>query len=890
MKNNKPTFYCIDGNSYIHRAYHALPMMTNSEGQPTNAVFGFIKLITKLIRTTSPEYIAVCFDSPGPTKRHDEYEQYKATRKPTDKELKSQFPLVHEVVKAMNIDMLVKPGYEADDIIATLCKKATDEGIKTVIITSDKDAYQLVNDSVGIYNEQSGVEYDREKVKEKMGVNPEQIVDLLALMGDSSDNVPGVKGIGQKTAVSLLQQFNGLDNIYKNLNDIKGKVKENLEACKEEAYLSKKLVTLFYDVPVENDIIDFKIKKPNIKELIEVYSKLGFKSMIEALQSEKPQAPEQPQQVIAEKKEEYEAGYKLIDTQSDVKSLADDIKKDGIFSFEVVSDGESPMRSEVMGMAVTRKNGKSCYVDLTGSRRTLIKIMEPVFSDGKITKCVHDLKRNIILLRGEGIFVNGSAFDSMIASYVLDPAEGHGIERVALSYLNYKISDKEKDNKTADTGLFSSESAGETCRKSSIILRLKTVMEKELAEKGLEKLFREVEMPLAGILAEMEMEGIFVNKNYLAELSKEFNSEMLKLEKNIYELAGQDFNINSPKQLSFILFEKLRLPVMGKTKSGYSTSEDVLVQLQACHALPALMISYRELQKLKSTYIDALGELINPDTGRIHSSFNQTVTATGRLSSSEPNMQNIPIRSELGRKIRSAFIPEDGYVFISADYSQIDLRVLAHISEDENLLDSFRKNQDVHTRTACEIFNVKPEEVTPEMRRMAKVVNFGLSYGMGPQKLARDLSIPVSVAKNYIQTYFKKYKGVKKYMDSVVKQAGTDGYVCTILNRRRYLPDINSSNRLLRNNAEKMAINTPIQGSSSDIIKVAMVNIEKSLKEQELKSRMIVQIHDELLFEVYKGEEKEITAMAKKEMENSVQLKVPLAVDVKTGSNWGELK
>lgn len=862
-------------------------MMTNSAGQPTNAVFGFIKMITKLIKEVKPEYLAVCFDSPTPTKRHLEYEEYKATRKPTDAELKSQFPIVHEVVKAMNIDMLVKPGYEADDIIATLCKKATDEGIKTVIITSDKDAYQLVDDSVSIYNEQSGVEYDSQKVKEKMGVKPEQFVDMLALMGDYSDNVPGVEGIGQKTAVSLIQQFNDLDNLYKNLPDIKGKVKENLEKYKNDAYLSKKLITLFYDVPVENDIADFKFKKPDQKKLVEIYTRLGFKSMIETLQRGNSQEP--APQVIAEEKPDYELPFKIIDNKNGIENLVNEISKAGTFSFEVIADGLSAMRSIIMGIAFSIEDNKSYYIDIAGRERTLIKLMETVFGNERIMKQAYDIKRNIILLNREGIEIKGMDFDPMIASYVIDPSGSHKLESIASRWLNYKISGDNKDSKAADTGLFSSEGAGDACRKSGMVFSLKAVMEKELAEKGLEKLFREVEMPLAGILAEMEMEGIFVNKNYLAELSKEFNSEMLKLEKNIYELAGQDFNINSPKQLAFILFEKLRLPVMGKTKSGYSTSEDVLVQLQACHALPALMISYRELQKLKSTYIDALGELINPETGRIHSSFNQTVTATGRLSSSEPNMQNIPIRSELGRKIRSAFIPEEGYIFISADYSQIDLRVLAHISEDENLLDSFRKNQDVHTRTACEIFNIKPEEVTPEMRRMAKVVNFGLSYGMGPQKLARDLSIPVSVAKNYIQTYFEKYKGVKKYMDSVVKQAGTDGYVCTILNRRRYLPDINSSSRLLRNNAEKMAINTPIQGSSSDIIKVAMVNIEKSLKEQKLKSRMIVQIHDELLFEVYKGEEKEITAMAKKEMENSVQLKVPLAVDIKTGSNWGLL-
>ncbi len=892
MKKKK--LYCIDGNAYVHRAYHALPMMTNSKGQPTNAVYGFIKMLNRIIKQKNPDYVVVCFDTPKPTFRHREYAKYKATRKPTDEQLKSQFPLVRNVVETMNVGVIAIEGYEADDILATLCSNADKEGIETVIVTGDKDAFQLVNDSVTIYNEQKNILYDDKKVMEKTGVKPNQFIDLQALMGDSADNVPGVAGIGEKTAVPLIREYGSLDNVYKNLSSLKETVSRKLEKHRDDAYLSKKLVMLKKDIPLGKKISDFKRRQPDREKLIALFRELGFKSMIDSFSADEEvsgvlKAREKGQSYGTKEKAKVE--YKTVTAKRDIENLVSELSKSKMFSFDIVTDSLSPMKANIAGIAFATGKGQGCYLPLGRGRDELLGWLKPVFENSSIVKCGHNLKKSVILLKRNGIDLKGVEFDSMVASYVLDPTAEHEIEKVAMVYLDYSMPSPGESTGQLD---FSELAAGKTfdgaCGECDVVLRLVDVMIGRLKEKEMYELFRDVEMPLISVLGEMEVEGILVDRECLAKLSREFAVDIKKLEKEIYKHAGGEFNINSPKQLSFILFEKLGLPVIEKTKTGASTAESVLVQLSAAHELPGFIMKYRELKKLKSTYIDALPRLINPDTGRVHSSFNQAVTATGRLSSSEPNLQNIPVRSELGMKIRGAFIPKKGCVFVSADYSQIDLRALAHISGDRNLLDSFANNLDVHSRTASEIFNVSQEDVTKDMRRVAKVVNFGLSYGMGPFALARDIKVPVDMAKKYINAYFMKYKGVKEYINNTIKQAGIDGYVSTILNRRRYLPQIRSRNRLERNNAEKMAINMPIQGTSSDIIKVAMINISRRIKDEKLESRMLVQIHDELLFEIPEKEEKKIIEMVKEEMESSVKLKIPLVVDINSGGSWKELK
>jgi DNA polymerase-1 len=886
----KEKLYLIDGNGYIHRAFHALPPLTNSSGQMVNAVYGFTRMVFKILREEKPDYLAICFDFPAPTFRHKEFAEYKATRKETPDELKQQIPLAHKMVKALNIPVFEKDGYEADDLIGTLSSKALKEGIETVIVTGDKDALQLVDDSVKVLNEPKNILYTEEIIKEKMGVSPGQITDLMGLIGDVSDNVPGVWGIGPKTGTELIREFGSLENLYENLFKLKGKLREKLEKGKEKAFISKRLVTLIRDVPMEVDIRNCRVGEFNREELLKLLQELEFKSLIVEL---------------APREEKHKVDYKGIFNREEFEALLEELEKAPLFSLDLETTGPDPMRAAIVGISFTLKSYAAFYIPLAhsylGAPRQLekeyaLRRLKPILENDEIKKYGQNIKYDLIVLKREGIILRGVYFDSMIASYVLNPSKtNHNLNDIAIEYLNYKMTPiseligKGKKAITMDkveVGMV----VPYACSDADIALRVAQIMKSELKDKGLDRLFYEVEMPLLEVLAEMEMNGVIIDMDYLAELSQDFSLRLRDLEKEIYKFAGHEFNINSPRQLSFILFEKLNLPVVSRTKTGPSTSEEVLVQLAERHKLPHLIIEYRELQKLKSTYIDGLPGMVNPQTRRLHTSFNQTVTATGRLSSSEPNLQNIPIRTEEGRKIRRAFIPDKGWLFVSADYSQIDLRVLAHISGDESLKDAFFHNEDIHRRTASEIFGVSQEEVTLELRRIAKTVNFGLSYGMSPYGLSKDLGVSQSEAKRYIDSYFKKYKGVKKYIKKIVVQARKEGFVTTLLNRRRYLPEINSRNGSLRGFAERMAINTPIQGSSADIIKVAMIRITDKLKAKGLKAKMTLQIHDELLFEVPEQEMDELARLAKEEMEGAVSLDVPVVVDIKVGKNWRDLE
>jgi len=886
----KEKIYVIDGNGYIHRAFHALPPLTNSSGQMVNAVYGFTRMVLKILREEKPDYLAICFDFPAPTFRHKEFAEYKATRKETPDELKQQIPLARKIVKALNIPVFEKEGYEADDLIGTLSSKALKEGIDTVIVTGDKDALQLVDDSVKVLNEPKNIFYTKEIIKEKMGVSTGQITDLMGLIGDVSDNVPGVWGIGPKTATELIREFGSLENLYQNLSKVKGKLREKLEKGKEKAFISKRLVTLVRDVPMEVDIRNCRVGEFNREELLKLLQELEFRTLIVEL---------------APREEKHKVDYKGIFNREEFEALLQELEKVPLFSLDLETTDPDPMRAAIVGISFAIKPYAALYIPLAhsylGAPRQLEKEyvlgkLKPILENRGIKKYGQNMKYDLIVLKREGIILRGVYFDSMIASYVLNPSKmNHNLNDIAVEYLNYKMTPiseligKGKKAITMDK-VEVERVIPYACSDADIALRVAQIMESELKDKGLQRLFYEVEMPLLEVLAEMEMNGVIIDMDYLAELSRDFSLRLRNLEKEIYKFAGQEFNINSPRQLSFILFEKLNLPVVSRTKTGPSTSEEVLIQLAERHKLPHLIIEYRELQKLKSTYIDALPGMVNPQTGRLHTSFNQTVTATGRLSSSEPNLQNIPIRTEEGRKIRHAFIPDKGCLFLSADYSQIDLRVLAHISGDESLRDAFFHNEDIHRRTASEIFGVPQEEVTPELRRIAKTVNFGLSYGMSPYGLSKDLGVSQSEAKRYIDSYFKKYKGVKNYIKKIVVQARKDGFVTTLLNRRRYLPEINSKNGSLRGFAERTAINTPIQGTSADIIKVAMIRITERLKAKGLRAKMTLQIHDELLFEVPEQEVDELGRLAKEEMEGAVSLDVPVVVDIRVGRNWRDLE
>lgn len=886
----KEKLYLIDGNAYIHRAFHALPPLTNSTGQMVNAVYGFTRMLLKILREQKPDYVAVCFDFPAPTFRHQEFAEYKATRKETPDELVQQIPLAQRVVKALNIPLFEKKGYEADDLIGTLSAKAVKQEIETVIVTGDKDALQLVDDSVKVLNEPKNILYTEETVREKMGVSPGEITDLMGLIGDVSDNVPGVWGIGPKTGVELIKEFGSVENLYRNLSKVRDKLREKLEKGKENAFLSKRIVTLRKDVPVEVDIRDCQVGEFNREELLRLLRELEFKTLIAEL------IPEEKTQKVE---------HRGIFDQNEFGVFLDELGEAPLVSLDLETTDPDPMRAAIVGISFALKPYVAVYLPLAHSylgapkqleKRYVLEKLKPILENANIKKYGQNIKYDLIVLKREGIVLRGIYFDSMIASYVLNPSKmNHNLNDIALEYLNYKMTPIEeligKGKKAITMDKVEVERViPYACADADIVLRVAEIMERELKNKGLDRLFYEVEMPLLEVLAEMEMSGVTIDRDYLAELCRDFALRLKALEKEIYKFANQEFNINSPKQLAFILFEKLKLPVVSRTKTGPSTSEEVLLQLAEKHRLPHLIIEHRELQKLKSTYLDALPEMVNPETGRLHTSFNQTVTATGRLSSSEPNLQNIPIRTEDGRKIRRAFIPDKGYLFVSADYSQIDLRVLAHISGDESLRDAFLHNEDIHRRTASEIFGVSPEQVTPELRRIAKTVNFGLSYGMSPFGLSQDLGISQAEAKRYIDSYFRKYKGVKEYIEKIINQARKDGFVTTLLNRRRYLPEINSKNGSVRGFAERIAINTPIQGTSADIIKVAMIRITSRLKAEGLKAKMVLQIHDELLFEVPEGEVEQLSRLAREEMERAVSLDVPVVVDMKKGRNWCDLE
>lgn len=864
-------FLIIDGNSLMYRAYFALPDLMNSEGLHTNAIYGFSMMLLKLLDEEKPDYIAVAFDKKAPTFRHKEYSAYKGTRQSMPEELIEQVDILKDVINAFNIKTIEIEGFEADDIIGTVSKIASENGLKVLIVTGDRDALQLVSDGVKVKICKKGItqmeEYDERAVVERYEVTPRQFIDLKGLMGDKSDNIPGVPNIGEKTAIKLIKEFGSIENVLMNTDKLKGKIRENIENNTEMAMLSKKLATIERNVPIEIDLSEYQLRDYDREKLIDLFEKLEFTSLINDLKKDADDIREVKEWPVR-----------------DFKYIRELLKREDTLSFYPLI-----LEGEVKAVSFATDD-ESFFVEVDDYE--VFKLLD----NEKLTLIGHDIKDFFVNLSYHGIELNCKFYDTAIMTYLLNPSESnYDIGRVLKKYLKEDIPNiedmlgKGKSKKSYDD-IDKKLLIDYLCATASKLSKLKDKLMSFIKEMEMEELLNNVELPLVEVLKSMEVYGFTLDKDVLKDLSKEIGEKTDKIIKDIYDAAGYEFNINSTKQLSEFLFDKLNLPPIKKTKTGYSTDMEVLVELIPYNEIVGEIIEYRQLMKLKSTYIDGFMPIMDKDD-KVHSTFKQTVAATGRISSTEPNLQNIPVRDEFGRRIRKAFISsfQGGYI-VSADYSQIELRVLAHLSEDIKLIESFLNNEDIHLRTASEVFKIAPEEVTGEMRRRAKAVNFGIVYGISDYGLSRDLKISRKEAKEYIDNYFDRYKGVKNYIDSVVKFARENGYVTTILNRRRYIPEINSKNYNQRSFGERMAMNTPIQGSAADIIKMSMVKVYNELKSRSLKSKLILQIHDELIVDTFPDEVEIVKNLLKTIMENVIKLRVPLVVDIGYGKNWYDAK
>ncbi len=887
--NKKKTLYLIDGSAYIHRAYHAIRGLSNSKGLPTNAAFGFTKILLKLIEDQTPEYIAMFFDSKGPTFRHKMFKEYKANRPPMPEDLSIQIPYIKDIASAFNLQIIEMPGFEADDLIGTLARMAEEAGFFVVMVTGDKDFMQLVTEKSAIWDPMKEKTIDIEVIRKDFEVEPHQMIDVMGLSGDTADNIPGVPGIGQKTALSLIKTFGSMKCLYEQVDTItKKKQHENLVRYKEQALLSRKLVTIDIDAPLSFEPEDFKFKSPDNTRLSGLFKELEFRQLQQAF----------PKKTDLSKKK-YRS-IQDVDTLSDLITLLESTK---LFAVDTETTSKNPMNARLVGLSFSTKPDEAFYIpcvhDYPGVSDQLdladvLNLLKPVLENSNIKKVGQNIKYDLIVLAHYGINLAGVKFDTMLASYLLNPSKrAHNLDQIALDFLDHKtITYKEvTDNKSSGFAEVPLEKAVPyACEDADITLMAYNILTPLLEKAGLVELLEKVEMPLIPVLMKMEMTGICINREKLRILSKSFEHQLETLEDRIYSIAGEEFNIRSSQQLGQILFEKLKLPVQKKTKkkTGYSTDVDVLTKLADQHELPAFVLRHRTLAKLKSTYTDALINLINPETGRIHTSYNQTVTATGRLSSSDPNLQNIPVRSDEGREIRGAFIPKQGWSLVSADYSQIELRILAHYSDDQILIEAFTEDEDIHTRTATEVFQVFPSFITSELRQQAKTINFGIIYGMSPYGLSKELGISRKMAKTYINNYFARYKGVKQFINQSIEDAKETKKTSTLLGRIRLLPDINSSNKNIREFAERTAINTPIQGTAADLIKLAMINVDSAFSKRGLSAAMLLSVHDELIFEAPPDELDTVKKLVKEIMEGIWDLKVPLKVNIECGRNWAE--
>ncbi|MCP3030546.1 DNA polymerase I [Halobacillus sp. A1] len=875
----------IDGNSIAYRAFFALPLLNNDKGVYTNAVYGFTTMLLKILEEDNPDRILVAFDAGKTTFRHSTYSEYKGGRQKTPSELSEQFPVLKELLDAFDIRYYQLDQYEADDIIGTLATQAEKEKFEVKVISGDKDLLQLVSDHVKVSLTKKGITnvetYDPPFMEEKMGIRPDQVIDLKALMGDSSDNIPGVPGVGEKTAVKLLTQFDTLSNVFENLTEVSGKkLKEKLENHKDDAFMSKQLVTIEREAPIEMNLADISYKGFDSGKVTHAFRDLGFQSLIGRVSSEQEEASDQAAA------EEWEALDVTV-----VENIQEDMFT-GKEALVVEMLHENYHQSPIVGISIVNDQNHY-FISIEDAQNS------PQFKkwaeDENNEKWVFDAKRTLVGLKRHDISIKGITFDLLLASYLINPSENnhdipsisHRMGEKAVKY-DEEIYGKGAKLKVPDSNDVLYEHVS---RKAEVLYKLKHSMEEQLQANEQYQLYNELEMPLALILGEMEHYGVKVDTGRLEDMRSELESRLNDIKTEIFELAGEEFNLNSPKQLGPVLFEKLGLPVIKKTKTGYSTSADVLEQLQDDHEIIEKILLYRQLGKLQSTYIEGLLKVVNEDTNRIHTRFNQALTQTGRLSSIEPNLQNIPIRLEEGRKIRQAFIPsKQDWVIFASDYSQIELRVLAHIAQDKKLMEAFKEGKDIHTQTASEVFDVPGNEVTSQMRRHAKAVNFGIVYGISDYGLSQSLGISRKEAKSFIDKYLASYPGVKEYMEESVREAKRLGYVSTFMNRRRYLPEITSRNFNQRSFAERTAMNTPIQGSAADIIKKAMIDLDERLNKENLKARMLLQVHDELILEAPQEEIEKLKEIVSEVMEQTVELDVPLEVDYSYGSTWYDAK
>ncbi len=876
--------YLIDGNSYVYRAFFAIKNLSSSGGMPTNAIYGFTNMLLKIIREKKPDGLVVLFDTPAPTERHRLYEEYKAHRPEAPSDLVIQLPHIRRMIRGFNIKIIEIPGYEADDLIGTLAKRAGAEGTDVLIVTADKDMLQLVDDRIRVYDPLKDRLLDSDYVKEKFGVGPERVTEFMALTGDASDNIPGIKGVGEKTARELLLAFESLDDLLDHPERIKRpRLREMVAANREVVLLSKKLATIDTAVPVEIEPQEFRMTEPDWLALLGLFREFEFTTLMKLLPAAAP----------------HQHTCEVVNDPGAIRAFAASVK--GSLAFEVEATGRNALLDNLVGIALSGECAKSCYLPVFHTAQAapagmadtdaIHEILGPVFRDEAIAKIGHNLKYDIMMLRKEGMQVSGPLYDTMIAAYLLNPNKSnHSLEEVAFEYLSRRkkafIEVLGKRSNFAEVPV--EEAAAYAGEDAALSLDLREVLFRRLEETGLSKVYFEIEMPLVSVLADMEEAGIKIDDGILIGLSQKLAVEIESITRRIYFLAGEEFNINSPRQLGAILFHSLGLSPSKRTKTGFSTGMDVLEELAAVHELPREVLHYRSLAKLKTTYLDVLPAIINPRTGRVHTSFNQTVTATGRLSSSDPNLQNIPIRGEWGRRIRDAFIAEEDCTLLSADYSQVELRILAHLSGDEGLIDAFTQGLDIHTRTAAELYGVPLEKVTAEMRRTAKTVNFGVLYGISAFGLSETLGIDRKEADAYIKRYFLRHPGVTAYIEKSLRDATQKGFVTTLFGRSRPIPELKSSNRNIRQQGERLAVNSPIQGTAADIIKVAMIRIHRLLGAEGLGTRMILQVHDELLFEAPHEELERVEGMVRAEMEGVVSLLVPLRVEIGHGRTWAE--
>lgn len=916
--------FLLDAYALIYRAYYAFiknPRI-NSKGLNTSAILGFVNTLEEVLTKEQPSHIGIAFDPAGPTFRHEAYEQYKAQREETPEGIRAAVPYIKDIIRAYRIPILEVSGYEADDVIGTLARQADARGVDTFMMTPDKDYGQLVTEHVKMYRPKYGdKEFEVlgvEEVKEKYGLSsPTQVIDMLGLMGDSADNIPGCPGVGEKTATKLIQQFGSIENLLAGTDQLKGALKTKIENNREQIEFSKFLATIKTDVPIELDMEQLKKEEPDEEKLRSLFEELEFRTLLDRkFKKENPQpaqdlfqgtlfadftanSPEESKNSSLTKYNKGDFDYQLIDTEEKRKEIIDLFFTNDFLSLDTETTGTDPISAKLVGFSFSIRENQAFYVPIPQNDEEAQKIVnefKPVYENEKILKIGQNIKYDLLVLQNYGVELKGKIFDTMIAHYLLQPELHHGMDYLAEVYLNYQtihieelIGSKGKNQKNmADlppTAVYEY-----ACEDADVTLKLKNVLEPLLKENDCDRLFWEIEMPLMPVLAYMERNGVCIDREGLKETSRLYTEEMNRIEKEIHELAGTDFNIASPKQVGEVLFDRLKIvDKPKKTKTGqYVTSEEVLESLRAKHPVVEKILEHRGLKKLLGTYIDALPKLVNPVTGHIHTSFNQTITTTGRLSSSNPNLQNIPVRNEYGKEIRKAFIPEEGCLFFSADYSQIELRIMAHLSGDEHMIEAFRNGQDIHAATAAKIFKKSLEEVTKEERSKAKTANFGIIYGITAFGLAERMGVSRTEAKELIEGYFQTYPKVKEYMNRSIEMAREKGYTETVYHRKCHLRDINSHNAVVRGYAERNAINSPIQGSAADIIKIAMIRIYHRFREEQLRSKMILQVHDELNFSVYPEEKEKVQQIVIEEMENAYSMLVPLEADYGWGKNWLE--